>query len=78
VIRTLGWSVRLLVRRIDVPYAILLIPLLMQNLFGLGFGAWFNPNLLLFVLLVGLADAMGVKPESDGGGPRRRRVNYAR
>lgn len=78
VLRTLGWSIRHLKARIDVPYAILLIPLLMQNLFGLGFGAWFNPNLLLFVLLVGLADAMGVRPELDGKGRSRRRVNYAR
>ncbi len=78
VFRTLGWSIRHLRRRIEVPYAILLIPLLMQNLFGLGFGAWFNPNLLLFVLLVGLADTMGVKPELDGTKRPRRHVNYVR
>lgn len=72
VVRTLGWSVRHLVRRVDVQYAILLIPLLMQNVFGLGFGAWFNPNLMLFALLVGLADAMGVRPR-EAAPPRRRR-----
>lgn len=78
VARTLGWSIRHLVRRIDVPYAILLIPLLMQNVFGLGFGAWFNPNLLLFVLLVGLADAMGVRPEPERPGRSRPRVIHFR
>ncbi len=77
VFRTLGWSVRHLVRRIDVPYAILVIPLVMQNVFGLGFGAWFNPNLLLFALLVGLADAMGVRP-APASGKRLRRVSHAR
>ncbi len=77
VFRTLGWSVRHLVRRIDVPYAILVIPLVMQNVFGLGFGAWFNPNLLLFALLVGLADAMGVRP-APAPGKRLRPVSHAR
>ncbi len=58
--------------KIEVQYAILAIPLIMQNLFGLGFGAWFNTNLMLFALLVGLADAMGVKPTQ-----RRRRTARA-
>ncbi len=77
VARTVGWSVRHLVRRIDVPYAILVVPLVMQNLFGLGFGAWFNPNLLLFALLVGLADAMGVKPP-PARSKRLGRMSHAR
>ena len=73
VLRTLGWSVRHLYRKIDVQYAILFVPLVLQNLFGLGFGAWFNTNLMMFALLVGLADSMGVKPP-----PRERRRRYAR
>lgn len=78
VVRTLGWSIRHLVRRVDVPFAILLIPLLMQNVFGLGFGAWFNPNLLLFALLVGLADAMGVKPAPESRSRLASRLSHAR
>lgn len=78
VVRTLGWSIRHLVQRAEVPFAILAIPLILQNFFGLGFGAWFNTNLMMFALLVGLADAMGVRPEKRrrrGIGPRR---SYAR
>lgn len=76
VIRTLGWSIRHLQRRIDVQYAILAIPLVLQNMFGLGFGAWFNTNLMMFALLVGLADAMGVKPPRKS--KRRGIRSYAR
>ncbi len=72
VLRTMGWSIRHLYRKIDVQYAILAIPLVLQNLFGLGFGAWFNTNLMMFALLVGLADSMGVKP------PARRRRSIRR
>jgi O-antigen ligase len=76
--RTLKWSVRHLIRRIEVPFAILVLPLTMQNLFGLGFGAWFNTNLMLFALLVGLADAMGVKPPGKRSGVARPLPSYAR
>lgn len=75
VARTLSWSIRHLVRRTEVQFAILAIPLILQNMFGLGFGAWFNTNLMMFALLVGLADAMGVKPQKQ----RRHRLRaYAR
>jgi O-antigen ligase len=62
VLRTLVWSARHLRRRLDVPFAILILPLVLQNFVGLGFGAWFNTNLMLFALIVALADAMGVRP----------------
>jgi len=78
VFRTLGWSIRHLARRVEVPFAILAIPLTMQNVFGLGFGAWFNTNLMLFALLVGLADAMGVKPGKKPTTRLGRRRAYAR
>jgi len=75
--RTMKWSFGNLRRRVEVPYAILFVPLLMQNFFGLGFGAWFNTNLMLFLLLVGLADAMGV-PRARVGPRQFRRASYAR
>ncbi len=78
VLRTLGWCVRHLRQRIDVPIAILFVPLLGQNMLGLGFGAWFNINLMLFALLVGLADAMGVKPPRPASGRLVRQRSYAR
>ena len=62
VLRTLTWSIRHLRRKIDVPYTILILPLTLQNFVGLGFGAWFNTNLMLFAVIVGLADAMGLRP----------------
>jgi len=78
VLRTVKWSVRHLIRRIEVPFAILVLPLTLQNLFGLGFGAWFNTNLMLFALLVGLADAMGVNPPGKRARVSRRSAAYAR
>lgn len=67
VLRTLVWSVRHLRRRIDVPFTVLILPLVLQNFVGLGFGAWFNTNLMLFALIVALADAMGVRPTAPDG-----------
>jgi O-antigen ligase len=73
VFRLVLWAGRSLLRRVDAPYAILPIPLILQNLVGLGFGAWLNVNLMLFVLLVALADAQGMR--SPPG--RRRRREFA-
>lgn len=72
--RVVRWSFGQLVRRVEVPMAILVIPLTLQNLFGLGFGAWFNTNLMLFVLVVGLADAM----QADGARTAYRRLGRSR
>lgn len=66
VLRTLTWSFRHLARKIDVPFAILIIPLVLQNFVGLGFGAWFNTNLMLFALIVALSDSMGMRPARPG------------
>lgn len=68
VLRTLTWSFRHLRRKIDVPFTILIIPLTLQNFVGLGFGAWFNTNLMMFALIVALADSMGLRPRSPGRG----------
>ncbi len=78
VLRTLSWSFRHLKRRVDVPFAILVLPLVMQNFVGLGFGAWFNTNLMIFALIVALADAMGVRPPRPARRPLGTRLARAR
>lgn len=55
-VRMVVWSVRSLAAKIDVPYAMLAFPLIMQNAIGMGFGGWFNVNYMLFLLVVGLSD----------------------
>ncbi len=65
VLRTLTWSFRHLRHKIDVPFTILIIPLTLQNFVGLGFGAWFNTNLMMFALIVALADSMGLRPKKQ-------------
>jgi len=72
VLRVVVWSARSLLRRVDTAFAILPIPLILQNLVGLGFGAWLNVNLMLFALLVALVDAQGLRPRR-----RRRRHELA-
>ncbi len=67
VFRLVRWAARSLLRRVDAAYAILPIPLILQNLVGLGFGAWLNVNLMLFVLLVALVDAVGIRPPPRQG-----------
>jgi len=47
---------------VDAPYAILVVPLILQNAIGMGFGAWLNTHLLLFALVVALSDAQGLRP----------------
>lgn len=60
VVRVSIWAARSLHRRIDVPFAILIVPLLIQNFLGQGFGAWLNTRFILFVLLVALSDEIGI------------------
>jgi O-antigen ligase len=55
--RMVIWSVRSLAVKKDVPYAMLAFPLILQNAIGMGFGGWFNVNLMLFLLVVALSDA---------------------
>lgn len=56
-IRMVVWSVRSLAARVDIPYAMLVFPLILQNAIGMGFGGWFNINFMLFLLIVALGDA---------------------
>ncbi len=55
-VRMVVWSVRSLAAKMDVPYAMLAFPLILQNSIGMGFGGWFNVNYMLFVLVVALSD----------------------
>ena len=50
------WAWGRLTTRQDPEYAILLVGLVLQNLIGRGFGSWLNFNLIVFALMVGLAD----------------------
>jgi O-antigen ligase len=62
------WAIRALRAKKDVEYAAILVALVLQNTIGLGFGSWLNPNLILFALLVGLADVSGFRRTAP---PRR-------
>jgi O-antigen ligase len=63
--RVVWWSLARVFRKIDVPYAIIALPLLIQNTVGLGFGGWLNVNVVLFGLLVVLSDVQGLRPAPD-------------
>jgi len=56
VVRVLIWSARNLVARVDTPYAILIVPLLLHTFVSLGFGGWVNADLVLLACLAGIAD----------------------
>ena len=60
--RAVTWSAVRLLRGVGVTFAILMVPLFLQNMVGLGFGAWLNENVILFALVVALADAEGIIP----------------
>jgi O-antigen ligase len=72
-IRMVVWSVRSLAAKVDVPYAVLAFPLIMQNAIGMGFGGWFNVNYMLFLLVVVLSDVTWAsnRRERIGVGSRR-------
>ena len=55
-VRMVVWSVRSLAAKVDVPYAMLAFPLILQNGIGMGFGGWFNINYMMFLLVVALSD----------------------
>jgi len=61
VVRVAIWSFRNLVARIDTPYAILIVPLLLHTFVSLGFGGWVNADLVLLACLAGVADADGLR-----------------
>jgi O-antigen ligase len=61
VVRVMWWSVVRIFKKVDVPYAIIAIPLFIQNTVGLGFGGWMNLNVILFGLLVVLSDLQGLR-----------------
>jgi O-antigen ligase len=73
-VRMVVWSVRSLATKVDVPYAMLAFPLILQNAIGMGFGGWFNVNFMLFLLVVGLADVTWQANRSQRLSVRSRRV----
>ncbi len=64
VARTAAWCWRRL--RVDTPYAILIVPLLLHTLVSLGFAGWLTADFVVFALLAAIADV-----------DRRRRVPAA-
>jgi O-antigen ligase len=50
------WAARSLRRRLDVPIAVLMIPLILRTGVAQGFGGWLNFELVLFMSLVAIAD----------------------
>lgn len=54
--RVVRWSLRELSRRVDAAPAVLIVPLLLHTSVSLGFGAWVQPSVVLFMLLVVLSD----------------------
>ncbi len=70
-----AWAVGRLRARLDPEFAILLVGLVLQNAIGRGFGSWLNFNLVVFALMVGLADAD--RPLSRRAPPDRRRQRLA-
>jgi O-antigen ligase len=60
-LRMVWWGATRLLRRVDAPYAVLVVPLILQNAIGMGFGAWLNTHLILFGLIVALSDSQGMK-----------------
>lgn len=71
VVRVGLWCVRSLRRRRHVALAVMVPALLAQNAIGQGFGGWLNTNLVLFALLVALADTdgAGAAPRPPGAKP---------
>jgi O-antigen ligase len=61
-LRMMWWAGVRLLGRVDTPYAVLVIPLVLQNAIGMGFGAWLNTHLILFALVVALSDSLGMRP----------------
>jgi O-antigen ligase len=59
------WVVGCLRRRIDVPYAILLLPLALHTAVDLGFGAWLKPDFVIVACLAGMADLAHSKRAAD-------------
>lgn len=55
-VRAIGWSWRHLRSRVDLRYAIVLIPIALRTTVDLGFGAWLKPDFILFAAIVALAD----------------------
>ena len=51
-----SWSLGALRDGRDVPFAILIVPLVIHTFIDLGFGGWLKPDLILLVCLGGLAD----------------------
>jgi O-antigen ligase len=60
-VRVVWWAFVRVFNKVEVPYAILIVPLLFKNVIGLGFGGWLNINLILFGLLVVLSDVQGLR-----------------
>ncbi len=50
------WAGRSLIKRVDTPVAILIVPLILHTFVDLGFGAWLKPDFLLLASIVALAD----------------------
>ena len=55
------WSLQALRARVDVPIAILLVPLLLHAGVSLGFAAWLTADFVVFVCIVALADLQGLQ-----------------
>jgi O-antigen ligase len=50
------WAVRQLAKRVDVPIAILIFPLVLHTSVALGFGGWLEADFYLLAFLAGLSD----------------------
>jgi hypothetical protein len=60
-LRASVWSLQALRARVDVPIAILLVPLLLHAGVSLGFAAWLTADFVVFVCIVALADLQGLQ-----------------
>jgi O-antigen ligase len=56
VFRATGWALRALRDRVDVPIAILMVPLVLHASVSLGFAAWLTADFVVFGSIVALAD----------------------
>lgn len=51
-----AWAAKSLLRRVDVRYAILLVPIILRTAVDLGFGAWLKPDFIILACVIGMAD----------------------
>ena len=64
-LRTGWWSLRSLLKGVEIEIAILMVPLFLRTGVSQGFGGWLNFEFILFACIVGLADMALMRSRAD-------------